>query len=132
MEEYINVSLVISTDDNYADVITKRLDITPTRIRDKHSFKIKEFAHCERIYSTGNLKVCSLSDAVIPILTVFGEKRDAIASLTKEINGKCDIVVVISAFSGDGPEVVIDKDLISFSNDIGAEIGIDPYFYDRE
>lgn len=132
MKEYINVSLVISSDDDYADVITNRLDITPTQIRDKDSFQIKEFEHCEWIYSTGDLKVRSLSDAVVPILTVFGKKRDTIISLTKEIKGKCDIVVVISAFSGDGPEVVLDKDLISFSNDIEAEIGFDLYFYDRE
>ena len=70
MEEYIKVSLVISTDDNYADVITKSLGTVPTKIRDKDTFKIKEFAHCEWIYSTGDLKVRSLSNAVAPILTV--------------------------------------------------------------
>ena len=131
MEEYINVSLVISTDDNHVDSITDNLGVAPTKIRDKDSFPIKELAHYEWIYSTGNLKVRSLSDAVIPILHVFNEKRAVIKHLLDEINGKCNIVIVISAFSTDGPEVVLENDLISFANDIKAEIGFDLYYSDR-
>lgn len=132
MDEYINASLVLTTEENYIKLITDRLGISPTQTRDKNDFKIREFACFEWVYSTGNMKVRSVTEAVAPILNLFGGKRQDIRSLLEETGGKCDIVIVISAISGDGPEVVLEKDIISFSNDIQAEIGFDLYYYDGD
>lgn len=132
MEEYIHVDLVITTEENYTKLITDRLGINPTHTRDKGEFKIKEFACCEWEYSTGKLKVRSVTDAVAPILNLFGGKRQDIRSILEETGGKCVIVIVISALSTNGPEVFLEKDIISFSNDIQAEIAFDLYYYDGD
>ncbi len=130
MDEYINVSLVISSSEDHNDLITSKLNILPTKIKNRDEIKILEFAHCEWIYETGNLKVRSVSEASEPMLRIFSDKKSIIKELLNEINGKCDIVIVISADSSDGPEVVLDNKMISFANDIQAEIGFDLYYYD--
>ncbi len=132
MEEYISVALVISADENYNELISDRLRVSPTSVKDKCEIKISSFAHCEWIYDTGRLEVRSISEAVEPILNLFDDKRQVIKELLMEIDGKCDIVIVISANAADGPEVVLDSRLISFANEIHAEIGFDLYYYDKE
>ena len=131
MNEYINVSLVISSEKNYNDIISERLQIKPTSERDKTSFPNKDYAHCEWIYSTGDLIVRSLSEALSPIVSTFQNKKSELKKLMKEINGRCDIVIVISATSGDSHEIVLNDKIIGFANDIHAEISFDMYYYDE-
>ncbi|MCV42291.1 DUF4279 domain-containing protein [Listeria monocytogenes] len=54
-------------------------------------------------------------------------KENIINSLCNDLNLKAIFTVVINMENGDGPELVLTKEIISFISSINAEVGFDIY-----
>jgi hypothetical protein len=130
MEELsqIEVSFLLTSDEDYIDKITEKLNIIPTTVRKKESFRIKEFAHASWELSTGLEYSKAVSIQFDKIKQILNGKEELINLISQEYNLKAFFVVIIHAVKGDGPEVVLPSEIVKFAGRINAEIDFDLYY----
>ena len=130
MEELsqIEVSFLLISDEDYIDNITKRLNIIPTKVRKKDSYKIKEFAHVSWELGTGLEYSRAVSKQFDKIKQILSGKEELINIISREYNLEVIFVVTIHAEIGDGPEVVLPSEIVKFASHINAEIDFDLYY----
>ena len=130
MEELsqIEVSFLLTSDEDYIDNITQELNIIPTKVRKKDSYKIKEFAHVSWELSTGLEYSRAVSIQFDKIIRILKDKEELINLISQEYNLKAFFVVIIHAVIGDGPEVVLSNEIVKFASHINAEIDFDLYY----
>lgn len=125
----IEVSFLLTSDQNYIDKISETLNINPSKTRRKEDFKLQEFAHTMWEFSTGK----ELSKAIVnqfkKLLSVLNGKEELIKELMLNYNIKSNFIVSIHAENGNGPEIILTNDVIKFAGKIDAEIDFDIYYY---
>jgi aspartyl/asparaginyl-tRNA synthetase len=130
MEELsqIEVSFLLTSDEDYIDIITEKLNIIPTKVRKKDSYKIKEFAHVSWELSTGLEYSRAVSIQFEKIKQILNGKEESINIISQEYNLDAFFIVTIHAVIGDGPEVVLPSEIVKFASHINAEIDFDLYY----
>lgn len=125
----IEVSLLLTSDEDYIDKISETLYINPSRTRRKEDFKLQEFAHTMWELSTGKEISKAIVNQFNKLLSVLNGKEEIIKELMLNYNIKTNFVVSIHAENGDGPEIILTNDVIKFAGKIDAEIDFDIYYY---
>lgn len=125
----IEVSFLLIGDEDNIDAITNRLNILPSKIRKKDSFKLMEFAQTLWELSSGSENCKVVSWQFDKVLSQLFEKEDIIYSIMKDYNLESCFVVSVHAENGDGPEVSLTKEIIKFAGKIDARIDFDLYYY---
>lgn len=124
----IEVCFLMSGDEDNIESITEKLNITPTTVRKKASYKIKEFANDSWELSTGLEYSKAVSIQFNKIKKILKGKEELINLITKEFNLEVFFVVIIHAVIGDSPEVVLPSEIIKFASYLNAEIDFDIYY----
>ena len=78
-------------------------------------------------FSTGLIETFDFEDAFSIIKTNFQTKEDIISSFVKEYDLAVKLFVIIKAGNDTAPGIYMDKEVLSFITQIGAEIDIDIY-----
>ncbi len=125
----IEVSFLLTSDEDYIDKISDTLSINPSKTRRKESFKLQEFAHTMWEFSSGKENSKAIVNQFNKLLIVLKDKEDRIKELMKNNNIKSYFVVSIHAENGDGPEITLTREIIKFAEKIDAEIDFDIYYY---
>jgi hypothetical protein len=125
----IEVSFLLTSDEDYIDKISDAISINPSRIRRKEDFKLQEFAHTMWEISSGKEKSKAVDNQFKKLLSVLIGKEDIIKELMINYNIKSSFVICIHAENGDGPEIVLTSEIIKFAGKIDAEIDFDIYYY---
>lgn len=123
------MSFILTGKENYLSEITKALAIEPSRIKKKEEFRVAEYASFMWEFTTGKQHSKSVDFQSEELLKLFRGKEEVIVKLVNSYNLKPDLVVIIHAEIGDGPEINLSKEIIKFAAEIEAEIGFDVYFY---
>lgn len=125
----IEVSFLLISDDDNIDMITDKLKIIPSKIRKKESFKISEFAHTLWELSSGRENCKVVSWQFDKVLSMLLDKENIINNIMEEYNLEACFVVSVHAENGDGPEVILTREIIKFAGKINARIDFDLYYY---
>ena len=125
----ISVSFCLSADLFDLDYVTKTLGIQPTAARTRDSFRIKEVAHTEWYIAIVKENCFAVSIPFGEMVHLLENKIEAINRLRSELNLEVIFVIVIHMKDGDGPEVVLPREIVSFAASINAEIAFDLYCY---
>jgi hypothetical protein len=124
----IEVSFLLTSNEDYIDNITEKLNIIPTKVRRKDSYKIKEFARASWELSTGLVDSRAVSIQFDTIKQLLSGKEELINVISQEYNLEVFLIVTIHAVIGDGPEVVLPREIVKFASQINAEIDFDIYY----
>ncbi|MGN9163744.1 DUF4279 domain-containing protein [Tissierellaceae bacterium HCP3S3_D8] len=123
----IRVSFYLSGDMLNTDNVTKRINIIPTETRQKEDFPIKEFGSNYWLLETKKESCKAVSWQFDKILEKLHEKEEIINQICKEYDAETGFVVTVFMENGDGPELVLTREIISFLASINAEVGFDLY-----
>lgn len=125
----IEMSFILTGQEDYLQKITDTLLINPSHIRRKEDYKYQEFANFMWELTTGSQKSKAVDYQSAEMLNKLRGKEQIIVQLINRYKLKADLLVIIHAEIGDGPEINLSTDIIKFAAEIGAEIGFDVYFY---
>lgn len=123
----IRIDFFFSGDDFHVDDITERLGILPTKIWKEKDFNIKEFAKTIWMLKTEKDSCKAVSLQFEKVLEKLRGKKEIINQICKENDIKAGFEVKVFMENGDGPELVLTREIISFLASINAEIGFDLY-----
>ena len=130
----IKVTLYLGADEVDLDVVTQRLGIVPTETRTKDSFPLQSIitGFAKNIWSIGIIEenCIAVSIPFERMLEILKGKEAQINGLRNEYGFDASFVVVIHMKDGDSPEVVLPREVITFTAAIDAEIGFDLYCYE--
>lgn len=124
----IEVSFLLTSNEDYIDNITEKLSIIPSKVRKKESYKVKEFARASWELSTGLVNSRAISTQFDTIKQILCGKEEIINIISQEYNLEVFFIVTIHAVIGDGPEVVLPREIVKFASQINAEIDFDIYY----
>jgi hypothetical protein len=123
----IRVSFFFMGDEFNLDDVTKRMNITPTETREKKDFPIVKFAHTSWELDTQKESCKVVSWQFEKLIKLLKGKESIINRICEEYGINAGFVVSVFMENGDGPEMVLTKDIISFLASINAEVGFDLY-----
>lgn len=123
----IRAEFYLIGDEFNTDDVTKRLNITPSEIREKKDFPIQDFAHTLWVLDTGKESCKVVSWQCEKLIKLMAGKESVINQICKDYNVKTRVEVTINMENGDGPEIVLEKEIVAFLASINAEIGFDLY-----
>lgn len=123
----IRVSFFFSGDEFDIDDVTTKMNIIPTETRKKKDFPIAEFAHTEWVLDTEKESCKSVSLQFEKLIKLLNRKEIIINQICKDYNIEAGFSIMILMENGDGPEMVLTKEIISFLASINAEVGFDLY-----
>ncbi len=125
----IEISFLLTGQEDFLQEITDALLIKPSCIRRKQDYKYQEFANFMWELTTGKQESKSVDYQSADLLDKLSGKEKIIVQLLNSYKLKADLLVIIHAEIGDGPEINLSTDIIKFAAEIQAEIGFDIYFY---
>lgn len=125
----IEVSFLLTSNNDDIDMITEALNINPSKTRRKEEFKFQEFAHTIWELSTGKETSRAIDYQFKKLLSIINGKEEIIKELMIKNNIESYFIVIIHAENGDGPEIILTNDVIKFAGKIDAEIHFDIYYY---
>ncbi len=125
------------------DIITKKLDINPTRSwckGDKNDFfpkEVHELGYEYALYKFGLWSVYTdyeetrdINTVIQKIYSLFENKINELIEIQHEYNAECTILIVIKVRNELTPAMHFEKWFIDFLHDIHAEVDIDLYVYE--
>lgn len=124
----IEVSFLLTSDEDYIDKISEALNVKPSNTRRKESFKLQEFAHTMWELSSGKDSCKAVYIQFNKLLAVLNGKEDRINELMKNYKIESNFVICIHAEDGNGPEISITREIIKFAEKINAEIDFEFIF----
>ena len=65
------------------------------------------------------------------MIDMLNNKKDLIKKLTLKYDILISFIIVINFINQDKPAIYLNKEVISFANEIGADIQFDYYFYEK-
>ena len=107
--------------------VTKKMNIVPTRARNKEDCPIKEFAHTVWSLKTEKETCRAVSIQVEKLIKPLIGKEEIINEICSEYNIETEIIIVISMEGENKPEMVLTKEINSFVSSINAGVGFDLY-----
>jgi len=126
-EPKIKVSFCLAGDNDNLDEITKLMEINPTKQRKKEDCPIMQFALTTWNLSTEKEYCKAVYWQFDKVLEKLKGKEEIINEICKKYNFEASFTVVVEMLVGNGPELVLTRDIISFASSINAEIGFDLY-----
>ncbi|MDT0017144.1 DUF4279 domain-containing protein [Listeria swaminathanii] len=123
----ICVGFYLTGDDFDLNYVTAKLGILPTNMRERKDFPVSAMAHTSWELETEkefSKAVCYQFEKLIRELR---GKEAIINELFDNLNLEVIFTVVINMENGDGPELVLTKEIIGFVSAINAEVGFDIY-----
>ncbi len=129
MEELPKLRIVFffSGDEFDFDEVTDRVNIVPTQTRRKEDFPIKELGTNQWSLKTEKESCKAVSLQFEKILEKLRGKEEIINQICRENNIEVGFEVRVFMENGDGPELVLTREIISFLASINAEVGFDLY-----
>ena len=137
------VELEVFGDDFEPQVITSRLNLSPTTLRMKddsiitskiHNLdgSISYYSYTRRKKTSWYLGIeeeesCDISEQARKLMELFEDKKDILLELQKEEDVEIDICFVAYVRS-DKPSLIIKKEFFAFAHAINATIDMDLYF----
>lgn len=125
----IEVAFILSSDEDYIEKISVTLDITPSKTRKRNDFKFQELASNEWWLTSGKKHSRAIDYQFVKVIEQLKDKEIKIKELVEKYNVKSRFNVSIHAKDGDGPEVFLTKEVVSFVAKIDAEILFSLYYY---
>ena len=130
----INIEFCIKGENiNPAD-ITKIIEISPSRsyskgdqIKNKPVFRDHSLWEIE----TGFQLSFDVNNQLEIMIDMLNNKKDLIKKLTLKYDILISFIIVINFINQDKPAIYLNKEVISFANEIGADIQFDYYFYEK-
>ncbi|EAK9821936.1 DUF4279 domain-containing protein [Listeria monocytogenes] len=123
----ICVGFNLTGDDFDLNYVTAKLGILPTNMRERKDFPVSAMAHTSWELETEKEFCKAVCWQFEKLIRQLQGKRNIINSLCNDLNLKAIFTVVINMENGDGPELVLTKEIISFISSINAEVGFDIY-----
>ncbi|MBC1317287.1 DUF4279 domain-containing protein [Listeria booriae] len=114
-------------DDFDLDYVTKKLYVSPTSTRTKNDFPVSRMAHTSWELETEKEFCNAVCWQIEKLLDKLRGKENIISELCNELNLEAIFTIVVNMESGDGPELVLTKEIVSFIGAVNAEIGFDLY-----
>lgn len=119
--------------DNFPiEVVTEKLEIPPTETYIKGDLiQNRSVAHYRKETSwdlgTGYQVSLDVNDQLDQILNKLQGKTSLIKELKENYSIECKFIIVIKIENGNTPALYLNKDIIKFASDIGAEFDVDLY-----
>lgn len=126
----IKVTFYLSADEFDLDEVTQKIGIIPTIARKKDSFPPTALACTIWALSIKEERCKAICFLFEELLNMLRPKEKLITDICKDYNIEASFEVVIHMQDGDGPEIVLPREVISFAATINAEIGFDIYCYE--
>ncbi|MBC1210557.1 DUF4279 domain-containing protein [Listeria booriae] len=114
-------------DDFNLDYVTEKLNVSPTSTRTKNDFPVSRMAHTSWELETEKGFRKAVCWQIEKLLDKLRGKENIISELCNELNLEAIFTIVVNMESGDGPELVLTKEIVSFIGAVNAEIGFDLY-----
>jgi len=121
----IRVSFFFSGDVFDIDDVSTRMNIMPTKTREKKDFPIKELAHTYWSLKTEKESCKAVSLQFEKLMKLLIGKEILIMQICNNYNIDAGFSIDIWMKNGDKPEMVLTKDIITFLASINAEVGFD-------
>lgn len=125
----IKVSFFFAGDEFDLTEVTNQMQLTPTETREKESFPVQEFAQTTWELSTKRERCHVVSLQFEKLIQVLAGKEKEINQICSSYGLSVSFVVTIWMNKDDNPEIVLEKEIVSFAASINAEIGFDLYAY---
>mgnify|MGYP005839901331 CR=1 FL=1 len=123
----IRISFFLTGDEFSIEDVTRKMDIKPTKTREKKDFPIKDFAHTSWELCTQKESCKVVSWQFEKLLKILKGKESIIKQICNDYNIETGFLISIFMINEDKPEMVLTKDIISFLASINAEVGFDLY-----
>lgn len=127
----IKIKFFIKGGDLNFDEITKKLDITPNKVRKKEEFPSVVInmggATDLWMFCIEDSDCKAISKQLDKMQCLFMSKMGSINELREEYSFKISIEVVIKSKCGEQPEILLSTENIKFLADLNADIGFDLY-----
>lgn len=130
----INIEFSIKGENVNPVDITKIIGISPSRsysrgdqIKNKPMFRDHSLWEIE----TGFQLSFDINNQLKPMIDMLNNKKDLIKKLTIQYDVVISFIIVINFINQDKPAIYLSKEVISFLNEIGADIQFDYYFYNE-
>lgn len=130
----INIEFSIKGENINPVEITKIIGLSPNRfysrgdqIKNKPMFRDHSLWEIE----TGFQLSFDINNQLKPMIDMLNDKKDIIKNLTIQYDVVISFIVVINFINQDKPAIYLSKEVISFLNEIGADIQFDYYFYNE-
>lgn len=130
----INIEFSIKGENVNPVDITKIIGVSPSRsyfkgdqIKNKPMFRDHSLWEIE----TGFQLSFDINHQLKLMIEMLKNKKDLIKKLTIQYDALISFIIVINFINQDKPAIYLSKEVISFVNDIGADIQFDYYFYNK-
>lgn len=130
----INIEFSIKGENINPVEITKIIGLSPNRfysrgdqIKNKPIFRDHSLWEIE----TGFQLSFDINNQLKPMIDMLNDKKDVIKNLTIQYDVVISFIIVIYFINQDKPAIYLSKEVISFLNEIGADIQFDYYFYNE-
>ena len=114
--------------------ITKIIGISPNRsyskgdqIKSKPMFRDHSLWEIE----TGFQLSFDINNQLKQMMDILNNKKDFVRKLTVQYDVKMSFIIIINFINHDKPTIYLSKEVISFVNEIRADIQFDYYFYNE-
>ena len=125
----IEMSFILTGQENCLEKITNTLEIVPSHVKRKEEYKLAEFSNYMWELTTGKQYSKSVNFQSQEILKMLKGKEKQIKYFVNHYKLKTDLLIIIHAQIGDGPEISLSQEIIKFAAEIAAEISFDIYYY---
>lgn len=130
----INIEFCIKGENVNPVDITKIIGIAPSRfyskgdqIKNKPMFRDHSLWEIE----TGFQLSFDVNNQLKMIIDMLNAKKEVIKKLTSQYDVLISFIIVVNFINQDKPAIYLSKEVISFLNEIGADIQFDYYFYNE-
>lgn len=114
------------------DMVTKKLEVTPTKAYKKGDLIPNcSVTHYRKEtswdFGTGYQDSLDVNGQLNQILYKFRGKESLINEIIEDYSIDCKFIIVIKIENGNTPALYLNKDIVKFASDIGAEFDVDLY-----
>ena len=127
----VMVDFSILGDDFDPDIITEMLAIVPSTKYKKGEINKRNIAWKENCWSidTGYIETIDLKNLIKEIIAKLNVRKTVLIDLKKKFEINYLFIVVMKIEQKEKPVIDFDNEIISFLNDINAEITFDYYIF---
>ncbi|MFC0237094.1 DUF4279 domain-containing protein [Fictibacillus phosphorivorans] len=128
-ETQVKVYFSLFGDDFSINEVTRRLEITPTESYKKGDSISANSSHRRKEtsweYGTDYQNSLDVNEQLQQVINRLREKCSIINTLQAEFGLTSKIYIVIAMENGQAPALYLEKDILTFASNIGAEIEVD-------
>lgn len=135
---YVEIEFVLTSIKMVTEIVTKRLDIIPSSIRENNQWHKLEGHGLNEINSVPTKEWCltereefcnKIEPSIKKIIMLLEGKEKMLLELKNMYDLQFSLVVIVHSEIMELPEIVLSEEVLAFFAQIGIEISFDFYFY---